>query len=122
MDLIRSTPAETNSASYPPQTHSFAAETVSLSLSTPSPADRSTTASGSPGFLEGLRGGWHAFVAVVAWLLTALGAVLPFIALAAAVTLPVVAWRRRRTASEEATAAAGDPAVPEEEKRPTVTS
>ncbi|MGN6793209.1 MAG: DUF4349 domain-containing protein [Streptosporangiaceae bacterium] len=33
----------------------------------------------SPGFLAGLRGGWHALVTVVSWLLTALGSVLPFL-------------------------------------------
>jgi hypothetical protein len=33
----------------------------------------------SPGFLAGLRGGWHALVVVVGWLLTALGSALPFL-------------------------------------------
>ena len=33
----------------------------------------------SPGFLAGLKGGWHALVTVVGWLLTALGSALPFL-------------------------------------------
>jgi multidrug efflux pump subunit AcrA (membrane-fusion protein) len=33
----------------------------------------------SPGFLAGLRGGWHALVTVVGWLVTVLGSALPFL-------------------------------------------
>jgi membrane protein insertase Oxa1/YidC/SpoIIIJ len=39
------------------------------------------------GFVAGLDRGWHAFLASMAWLLTVLGAILPF-----AVGIAVVAW------------------------------
>jgi hypothetical protein len=51
------------------------------------------------GFLAGLKGGWKAFTASVGVLLTVLGAVLPFVVIAALVGIP--AWwvlRRRRAA------------------------
>lgn len=48
------------------------------------------------GFLAGLRQGWAAFTASVTVLLTAVGAVLPFALVAAAVALPLLARRRRR--------------------------
>lgn len=47
------------------------------------------------GFLRGLRGGWHAFTAVVTGLATALGALLPFLgALAVLAAIGFVVWRR----------------------------
>ena len=49
------------------------------------------------GFLAGLRAGWEAFVSSVTVLLTAAGAMLPFLALAALVGIPLLLWRRRRT-------------------------
>ena len=50
------------------------------------------------GFLSGLRGGWHALVGVLLVALTAVGAVLPFAVLLAALGLPAYAvLRRRRT-------------------------
>lgn len=52
------------------------------------------------GFLAGLKGGWNAFLGGVAFLLTALGALLPFAILVALVGAPVLWWRRRRAASE----------------------
>lgn len=54
------------------------------------------------GFVAGLEAGWRAFVRAIELGLTALGALLPFIALAALVLAPVVAWlvvRQRRRAS-----------------------
>jgi hypothetical protein len=48
------------------------------------------------GFLGGLAAGWSAFIATVGWLLTGLGAVLPFLLLAAPVTL-VALWVLRRS-------------------------
>ena len=92
--------------------------TVSLTLSTPA-TTTTPTPSGSPGFLDGLRGGWHAFVAAVVWLLAVLGAVLPFLALGAAVALPVVAWRRRRTPVVEAPEAPKPPRPPRPPRPPT---
>ncbi|HEY5187042.1 MAG TPA: DUF4349 domain-containing protein [Actinomycetes bacterium] len=48
------------------------------------------------GFLAGLAAGWHAFTAAGTWLLTAVGAALPFLLLAGLGALVVVAVRRRR--------------------------
>jgi hypothetical protein len=51
------------------------------------------------GFFAGLKGGWSAFVASVAVLLTVVGAVLPFAVLAALLALPVWWFLRRRRVS-----------------------
>lgn len=51
------------------------------------------------GFTAGLERGWDAFVNTVGFLLTALGAVLPFLIVAAVVAVPVLWWRRRRSTS-----------------------
>jgi hypothetical protein len=48
------------------------------------------------GFLAGLSGGWNAFVTVGGGFLTALGAVLPFAALAAVIGVPAYLIVRRR--------------------------
>lgn len=63
------------------------------------------------GFLAGLSQGWEAFLGSVTVLLTAAGALLPFLALAALVLVPLLMWRRRRLASrhDRRAAAAGDP-------------
>lgn len=53
------------------------------------PADRG-------GFAGGLRDGWHAFTAALGWVLTAVGAVLPFLLLAVPVAVAWAALRRRR--------------------------
>ncbi len=53
------------------------------------PADRA-------GFAGGLRDGWHAFTATLGWVFTALGALLPFLLLAAPAAVAWVALRRRR--------------------------
>ncbi|MFI2763836.1 DUF4349 domain-containing protein [Streptomyces echinatus] len=45
----------------------------------------------SPDFTDALAGGWHVFVSVLRWIALALGAALPFAALA---TLLTVLWRR----------------------------
>ncbi|MEU0048977.1 DUF4349 domain-containing protein [Streptomyces sp. NPDC006309] len=59
--------------------------TITLSLSrTPV---REAPGDGSPGFADALAGGWHAFVTVLRWIALALGAVLPFAALAALLAL-----------------------------------
>jgi hypothetical protein len=66
--------------------------TVTLTVSGPgaAPPEEET------GFLPGLHAGWDAFVAASTALLTGLGAVLPFAALALVVALPLATWRRRR--------------------------
>jgi hypothetical protein len=63
----------------------------------PPPADRA-------GFAGGLRDGWHAFTATLGWVLTAVGAVLPFLLLAAPVALAWALRRRRLTAAPSAPA------------------
>jgi Domain of unknown function (DUF4349) len=78
----------------------FATITVQLraSQATPAPApDRA-------GFAGGLRDGWHAFTATLGWVLTALGAVLPFLLLAAPVAVALVLRRRRLSAVPSAPA------------------
>jgi Domain of unknown function (DUF4349) len=47
------------------------------------------------GFLRGLRGGWHAFTKAVSGFATAVGAMLPFLAVLALIGLAVVIGRRR---------------------------
>ncbi len=49
----------------------------------------------SPGFLAGLKGGWHALGVVVGWLLTALGSALPFLVPAALIAAIALGGRRR---------------------------
>jgi hypothetical protein len=49
------------------------------------------------GFLAGLEAGWTAFTGSVTVLLTLVGAVLPFAAVAALVLVPLLVWLRRRT-------------------------
>lgn len=63
--------------------------TITLSLSR-TPA-KQAAGDDSPGFTDALAGGWHAFVTMLRWLALALGAVLPFAALAA---LLVLLWLR----------------------------
>ncbi|RZU34899.1 uncharacterized protein DUF4349 [Streptomyces sp. BK022] len=46
---------------------------------------------GTPGFLDALSGGWHAFLTMLRWIALVVGAVLPFAALLA---LLVFLWRR----------------------------
>lgn len=66
------------------------------------------------GFVGGLSGGWHALVAFLGALVTVLGALLPWLAVAAVVT--VAAWplvrRARRRAAERAATRPARPAGP----------
>lgn len=73
-----------------------ARSTITLHLAEGS-ADLAEVASDS-GFVAGLAQGWSAFTTSVTVLLTALGALLPFLVLASVVLLPVLVWRRRRKA------------------------
>ncbi|MFE0548116.1 DUF4349 domain-containing protein [Streptomyces pilosus] len=78
--------------------------TITLSLSG-APSEQGGKDDEGPGFLDALAGGWEAFVTVLRWLTVAIGAVLPFAALAA---LLVLLWvravrpllRRRRPAGD----------------------
>jgi hypothetical protein len=83
--------------------------TITLSL-TETPV-KAAAKDDSPGFLDALAGGWHAFVTMLRWLAVAIGAVLPFAAVA---VLLVFAWLRlvrprlpRRPATAPATSALG---------------
>ncbi|HEX5188242.1 MAG TPA: DUF4349 domain-containing protein [Streptosporangiaceae bacterium] len=64
----------------------------------------------SPGFLAGLKGGWHALVVVVGWLLTALGSALPFLVPVLLIGAIAVAGRRRITRRK--TPPAAEPPAP----------
>ncbi len=82
-----------------------ALSTIRVTFETPSTA--AATEEGG-GFVAGLRAGWNAFVAVVQGLLTAVGALVPFlVALGLLVGLPgwlfLRARARRRAASSEGT-------------------
>ncbi len=73
----------------------------------PAPAAANET---DPGFLTGLKNGWSAFAGTVAWLLTVVGAVLPFLL----IVLPLLAgWfylqRQRRTGTPALPAATPEP-------------
>ncbi|MFF9208158.1 MULTISPECIES: DUF4349 domain-containing protein [unclassified Streptomyces] len=63
--------------------------TITLSLhGTPVPE---AAEDDTPGFVDALTGGWHAFVTMLRWIAVALGATLPFLAVAA---LLLLTWLR----------------------------
>lgn len=74
--------------------------TITLSL-TETPVTRAAK-DDTPGFVDALAGGWHVFVTMLRWIALALGAALPFAAVAA---LAAFLWwrvvRRRRTPGGE---------------------
>ncbi|WP_406453295.1 DUF4349 domain-containing protein [Streptomyces sp. NBC_01622] len=87
--------------------------TITLSLSQ-TPVAKAAAKDDSPGFVDAVAGGWHVFVTMLRWIALALGAVLPFAAVAA---LLVVLWLRlvrpRRAAAVLAATAVGPlPAAP----------
>ncbi|MER6083351.1 DUF4349 domain-containing protein [Streptomyces sp. NPDC001833] len=71
--------------------------TITLSLAR-TPAEAAAK-DDSPGFVDAVSGGWHVFVTMLRWIALALGAALPFAALAA--VLALLWWRlaRRRRAT-----------------------
>ncbi|MGW7425474.1 DUF4349 domain-containing protein [Streptomyces sp. NPDC054813] len=74
--------------------------TITLSL-TQTPVAKAAKED-TPGFVDALAGGWHVFVTMLRWIALALGAALPFAALAALVAF--LWWRvvrRRRTPGGE---------------------
>jgi Domain of unknown function (DUF4349) len=72
--------------------------TVTLTLVGPkAPAKPPAKAAPPPGLAGGLAGGWHALRVTVSWLLTVLGAVAPFVAVAAVIG-GLAWWVRRRLA------------------------
>jgi hypothetical protein len=90
-----------------------ALSTITVTLLGPEAAVAQPPAKKQTGFLAGLRSGWHAFLDSLQWLLTILGAVLPF-----AVTIGAIAWaarylvRRRRRVPALAPAGAVAPTIP----------
>jgi hypothetical protein len=78
----------------------FATITVQLRASQTAPAPVPDRA----GFTGGLSDGWHAFTATLGWVLTALGAALPFLLLAAPVAAAWLLRRRRLSAVPSAPA------------------
>ncbi|WP_181009895.1 DUF4349 domain-containing protein [Ornithinimicrobium sufpigmenti] len=77
--------------------------TITLHLAEESDDLQALAVEDETGFMAGLRAGWEAFVSSVTVLLTAAGALLPFLAVAALVGIPLLLWRRRRTRSGAAT-------------------
>lgn len=70
---------------------------ITVNLAETDPAEPVQTVEEDPtGFAAGVAGGWDAFLGGVTFLLTALGALLPFAVVAAILGLPVLWWHRRR--------------------------
>ncbi|MCX4844464.1 DUF4349 domain-containing protein [Streptomyces sp. NBC_00893] len=87
--------------------------TVTLELTEPETAAKD--GDDDPGFLDALRGGWHAFVTVLLWLAMAVGAAAPFLAAAAVLLLLCRPVRRRlpgRRASRTPRPGGSSPAPP----------
>lgn len=80
-----------------------ARSTVTVHLTETDPAEAVQLAQEDPptGFAAGLSSGWDAFLAGVAFVLTAIGALLPFVIVAAIIVAPVLWWRRRRANSHK---------------------
>ncbi|MDV9177267.1 DUF4349 domain-containing protein, partial [Streptomyces sp. W16] len=64
--------------------------TITLSLSQ-TPVAKAAAKDNDPGFVDAVAGGWHVFVTMLRWVALALGAVLPFAAVAA---LALFVWLR----------------------------
>jgi hypothetical protein len=82
--------------------------TITLDLS--ETAGQHATTRHPPGITDALAGGWHAFVAVLRWIVLVIGAAAPFLAAAA---LGLLLWRlvrRGRTGVRSAQAQEGSPA------------
>ncbi|MFJ8794745.1 DUF4349 domain-containing protein [Streptomyces sp. NPDC102462] len=79
--------------------------TITLTL-TEAP-EKETAKDDTPGFLDAVSGGWHVFVTMLRWIALALGAVLPFAALAALLALGWVRVLRSRLPRRTAAAPAG---------------
>ncbi|MFJ4471750.1 DUF4349 domain-containing protein [Streptomyces sp. NPDC089424] len=77
--------------------------TITLSLSE-RPTAKAADDDSDPGFSDALAGGWNAFVTMVRWIVVALGAVLPFAALAALLALVWLRLVRPRRADRTAPA------------------
>ena len=85
----------------------YATVTVQLVSKRPPPAARPVKLAG--GFTGGLAAGWHALRQVTSWLLTGIGAALPFAAFVA-IAVAGLLWGRRRLARRRAGAGPAQPA------------
>lgn len=91
-----------------------ARSTITVSLYEVDPEESLAEVQEDPptGFAAGLEGGWNAFLGAIAFLLTAIGALLPFTVVAAVVLGAVLWWRARRARaggdSTRGSGAAGD--------------
>jgi hypothetical protein len=74
--------------------HETAYATVSVTILGPKAAPKPAKQKPAPGLGNGLGAGWHAFRVTLSWLLAILGAVLPFVAVLAA--LGAAGWWARR--------------------------
>ncbi len=74
-----------------------ALSTITVRMTSPDAPVTTTGSLDDAGFLAGLKAGWHALGAVVIVAVTALGAALPFLLLVAALAIPLLAVRRRRS-------------------------
>ncbi|WP_031480401.1 DUF4349 domain-containing protein [Streptomyces bicolor] len=79
--------------------------TITLTLSE-TPVKKAAAKDDDPGFLDALAGGWNAFVTMLRWIAVALGAVLPFAAVAALIVLLWLKVLRPRLPRRPATAPA----------------
>lgn len=70
--------------------------TVNLAEADPAEPVQTVEEDEPTGFAAGVAGGWDAFLSGVTFLLTAIGALLPFAVVVAILALPVLWWRRRR--------------------------
>ncbi|MET7481849.1 DUF4349 domain-containing protein [Streptomyces sp. NPDC005538] len=74
--------------------------TITLSLSQ-TPVAKPAAKDAGPGFVDAVAGGWHVFVTVLRWIALALGAALPFAAVAALVVLVWLRLRHARARGEQ---------------------
>ncbi|USQ77698.1 DUF4349 domain-containing protein [Ornithinimicrobium cryptoxanthini] len=75
--------------------------TVHLTETDPAEAVQLAQEEEPTGFAAGLSAGWDAFLSGVAFVLTAIGALLPFAIVAALILAPVLWWRRRRASADQ---------------------
>ncbi|MEA5117376.1 MAG: DUF4349 domain-containing protein [Propionicimonas sp.] len=65
------------------------------------------------GFLPGLQAGWESLMTVAGVVLTALGVILPYLAVAAVIAVPLLLWRRSRQTRSGAAATPGTQNTPD---------
>lgn len=83
--------------------------TVHLTETDPAEAVQLTQDEEPTGFAAGLSAGWDAFLSGVTFVLTAIGALLPFAIVAAIILAPVLWWRRRRASAARRSAEPAEP-------------